>query len=262
MWQTNLVTRKKFSAVIVLAAIICSSFHRGNVDIQRKRLTTLSSDTIILPETYTKRKFMTSNAGSDYDASTLPGNIVKYDSSSSTYEIETMIAVIKGNKQAVATKTDNGTIFSGTIPSSSNLNGSPMINGITMEKNQVMDLEIKDDASYAVPDGQIDTAAIRSVIQSIPLATRKSMFYITSATVSILSYKVHAAETALSKLSSKIEKLTKPDTSKKGLSIKSNSKSKAPSSPFSSSESKTVTDKVISVQLTPVNDFLTAPGKK
>ena len=253
---------KKLSVVVVLAAIICSSFHRGNVDIQRKRLTMLSSDTIILPETYTKRKFMPDIAVANYDAAAIPGNIVKYDSTSSTYEIETMTAIIKGNKPAVVTKTDNGTIFSGTIPSSSNLNGSPMINGITMEKNQVMDLEIKDDATYAVPDGQIDTASIRSVIQSIPLTTRKSMFYITSATVSILSYKVHAAETALSKLSSKIEKLTKQDTAKKGLSIQSKSKSKVPSSPFSSSESKTVTDKVISVQLTPVNDFLKASGKK
>ncbi len=253
---------KKFSIVVLLAAIICSSFNSGNVIIQRKRLTTLSTDTIILPATYTKRKFMTSNAGSDYDAATLPGNIVKYDSSSSSYEIETITAIIKGNKPPVATKTVNGTIFSGTIPSSSNLNGSPMINGITFEKKQVMDLEIKDDASYSVPDGQIDTASIRSATQAIPSAMRKNMFYITSATVSIISYKVRAAETALSKLSSKIEKLTKQDTAKKGLSISSKSKSKPPPSLFSSSESKTVTDKVISVQLTPVNDFLKVVGKK
>lgn len=253
---------KKLSIVVVLAAIICSSFNGGNVIKQRKHITMLSTDTIILPEAYTKRKFMTSNAGSDFDAATLPGNIVKYDSSSSTYEIETMTAVIKGNKPPIATKTDNGMIFSGTIPSSSNLNGSPMINGITIEKNQVMDLEIKDDATYSVPDGQIDTASIRSATQAIPAATRKNMFYITSATVSVISYKVHTVESAVSKLSSKIEKLTKPDTARKGVSIESKSKSKPPPLPFSSSESKTVTDKVISVQLTPVNDFLKAVGKK
>jgi hypothetical protein len=253
---------KKFSVVILFAAIICSSFNSGKVVIQRKLLTTLSADTIILPATYTTRKFMTGNGGSDYDAAALPGNIVKYDSSSSTYEIETMMAMIRGNKPVIIQKTDNGTIFSGTIPSSSNLNGSPMINGITMEKNQVMYLEIKDDATYLVPEGQIDTAAIRSATRAIPATARKNMFYITSATVSIISYKVHAAETAISKLSGKIEKLTKPDTTKKGVSIKSNSKSKAPSLPFSSSESKTVTDRVISVQLTPVNDFLKATGKK
>ncbi|HZX57880.1 MAG TPA: hypothetical protein VFE54_04120 [Mucilaginibacter sp.] len=253
---------KRLSVAIVLTAVICSSFHSSSVIIQQTTVTTLSTDTIILPATYTTRKFITSISGSDYDAATLPGNIVKYDSSSSIYEIETMTAIIKGNKPAIATKLDNGTIFSGTIPSSSNLNGSPMINGITMEKNQAMDLEIKDDATYSVPDGQIDTAAIRSATQAVPVVERKNMFYITSATVSIISYKVHAGETALSKLSSKIERLTKQDTVKKGISIQSKSKSKPPSLPFSSSESKTVTDKVISVQLTPVNDFLKAAGKK
>ena len=245
-----------------LAGTMFCSFHSGNIVIQHKAVKIRRTDTILLPETYTTRKFMSGITASGYDGTAIPGNIVKYDSASNAYELETMMAIIKGNKPAVAQKPGQDIIFSGTIPSDSRFNGSSFIDGIKAEKNQVIDLEIKDDMTYAVPDGQIDTAAIRSAINAIPAITRKNMFYIASATVTIITYKIHAAETSISKISSKIEKLTKPDTAKKGVSIKSNSKSKPPASPFSSSESKALTDKVISVQLIPVDNFAPAAVKK
>ena len=246
---------KKLYVAGILAAGICCSFHRGSLETPSKTETIISTDTVALPEAYTKRKFLSGDAGLNYEATAIPGNIVKYDSASSNYEFETMTAIIKGNKPAMMQKPDNATIFSGTIPSSSSLNGSYLINGLKAEKGQVIDLEIKDDAIYSVADGQIDTAAIRSATKSIPADTRKNLFYITSATVSIITYKIHAAETAVSKANTKIDKLSKQDTVKKGVFVKSNSKGSAP---FSSSESKAITDKIISIQVTPVNDFFNA----
>jgi hypothetical protein len=250
---------RKICVAGILAACICCAFNSENVTTRNKPAISMSTDTITLPEAYTKRKFMTGDAATSYDAIAIPGNIVKYDSVNSTYEFETMTAIIKGNKAAV-TQPNNSTIFSGSIPASSSLNGSYLINGLKAEKGQVIDIEIRDDATYSVPEGQIDTTAIRSATKSIPADSRKNLFYITSVTVSIINYKIRAEESTISKLNGKIDKLSKPDTAKKGVSLKSNTKSRP--APFSSSESKTMTDKVMSVQLIPVNNFFNTTAIK
>jgi hypothetical protein len=252
---------KKLLLITSLAGIIFCSFHVDTTKTKRRVVNIRLNDTILLPEIYTTRKFISNNAGLDYDGAAIPGNIVKYDSASATYEIETMTAIIKGNKPAIAQKPSTGVIFSGTIPSDSKFNGSLMIDGIKADKGQVIDLEIKDDMIYVVPEGQIDTATIRSVIKDIPANARKSMFYISSATVSKINYKVHDAETAIDRLSKKADKLTKPDTAKKGISVQAKSSNKP--APFKSigTDTRTITDKVISVQLIPLDNF-SAQAKK
>ena len=181
---------KKLLLPAVLTAIILCAFHSSNRHMHAKPICRMASDTT-LPDSYKNRKFLGYDGGIDFDPATLPGNIAKYDSTLSGYGVVTLKPMVKGDKPAVAQKPANGVIFSGKMTSASTFNGSYLINGIKVEKNQEMDIEIRDDAVYSVPDGQVDTAAIRAAIQSIPANERNKYFYITSATVSIITYKVH-----------------------------------------------------------------------
>ena len=252
---------KKLLLPAALTAIIFCSFYSGYHHQYAMRVAHMSTDTT-LPDSYKNRKFLGYDGGVDYDAASIPGNIVKYDSASMGYAIVTMKAIIKGGKPAVAQKLTNAVIFSGKMTSASSFNGSNLINGIKVEKNQEMYMEIRDDAVYSVPDGQVDTTGIKAATQSLSVGERKKFFYITSATVSIITYKVNDKPDARME---KVGKLSKgiPDTAKKGAYYKIK-ESKTPA-PYSSSgaNSKTLTDKTISIQITPVNDFFNSvPVKK
>jgi hypothetical protein len=214
-----------------------------------------------LPDAYKNRKFIAYDGGMDYDAASIPGNIAKYDSASMGYAIVTMKAIIKGGKPAVAQK-PNTVIFSGMMNSTSTFNGSNLINGIKVEKNQEMDMEIRDDAIYSVPDGQVDTAGVRAAIQSLSAGDRKKFFYITSATVSIITYNVHDKPDAKME---KVDKLSKgiPDTAKKGAYYKIKQSKTPPPYSSSGANNKTLTDKTISIVAVPVGDLAAAaPAKK
>jgi hypothetical protein len=252
---------KKLYLLAVLAAVLCYSFHSNDHKPYTTAVTSWSADTTDLPDAYKNRKFISSAAGIE-DAASIPGNIAQYDSSSSAYEITTLRALIKGNKPAVMQKPANGVIFSGKVTSDTKFNGSYLISGLKIEKNQEMDLNIRDDAMYSVPDGQADTASIKAATKSLSPNERKKLFYITSATVSIITYNIHDKANATM---DKLDKLSKgkPDTAKKGAYYKIK-ESKTPA-PYSSSgaNTKMLTDKTISIVAVPVDDMTrVTPVKK
>ncbi len=250
---------KRLFPIAVLAAIIFCSFHSGYHQPNAIPMAHMVSDTT-LPDAYKNRKFIAYDGGVDYDPASMPGNVVKYDSASMGYAIVTMKAIVKGGKPAVAQR-PNTVIFSGKMNSTSTFNGSYLINGIKVEKNQEMDIEIRDDAVYSVPDGQVDTAGVWAAIQSLSAGDRKKFFYITSATVSIITYKIYdKPDTRMEK----VDKLSKgiPDTAKKGAYYKiKESKTQSPYS-SSGSNSKMLMDKTISIVAVPVDDLAAAPAKK
>jgi hypothetical protein len=252
---------KKIAFFAVFTVIIFSSFYNG----YHQRYTTsalrMSSDTT-LPDSYKNRKFLSDMAGLDFDPATAPGNIVKYDSASSGYEFLTLKAIIKGGKPAIAQKLADAVIFSGKVTSTSSFNGSYLINGISVKKSEEMDINLRDDAVYSVPDGQVDTATIRDAVKSLSASELINLFYITSATVTIINYNIHPKPNVTMQ---KVDKLSKgkPDTVKNGTYYKIK-ESKTPP-PYSSSGSnvKMFTDKTISIIAIPVADLLaTAPVKK
>jgi hypothetical protein len=255
------VMRRLFP-IAVLTAIIFCSFHSGYYQPYVAMPAILMASDTTLPDSYKNRKFLGYDGGQDYDAALIPGNVVKYDSSSSGYEIMTLKGIVKGNKPALVQKPANAVIFSGNMTSTSSFNGSYLINGIKVEQNQEMNIEIRDDAIYSVPDGQVDTAGVRAAIQSLSANERKKFFYVISATVSIITYNIHDKSNATM---DKLEKLSKgkPDTTKKGINYKIK-QSKTPA-PYSSagSNSKMLTDKTISIVAVPVDDLAAvAPIKK
>ena len=252
--------------ILILFGSFSMSKTRSEMSISRR-----AADSIDLPESYKSRHFLSNDGGMTYDAAAIPGNIVKYDAASSAYDIMTMKAIIKGNKPAIVQTPPTAVIYQGQVTSTSSFNGSYVINGLKAENGQVIDLEIRDDAVYSVPPGQIDTATVRKAAASIAPAERKNYYYVTDATVTILSYKFHAVENMVDKVSKKADQVNKKlddlshnDTAKSGvyLKMKKQPKTKTPQSPYSASNTKMLTDKALSVQLVPVNDLMDATSKK
>jgi hypothetical protein len=172
--------------------------------------------------------------------------------------------MIKGHQTAVAQPVANGLIYKGEVASSSDINGSDLIADLKAGKGQVLDMEIYDVSIYSVPDGQIDTAAVKKALQSASADDRKNLFYITSATVSLINYKIHPEESVTDKLNGKADKakkklddLSKNDTAKNGVyvKLKKQPKTKSPGQ-YDSSATKVLRERALSIQITPVDDLL------
>ncbi|MBS1532156.1 MAG: hypothetical protein JSU01_17775 [Bacteroidetes bacterium] len=256
----------KLYPMVVLAAVTCCSFSSTHV----KTRHLVNSDTINLPESYRNRHFINDAQVLSQDPASIPGNIVRYDPATSGYEFATLTAIIKGNKTAVAQPIANGLIYKGEISSSSDINGSDQIANLKAEKGQVLDMEIDDYESYAVPDGQIDTGAIRNAVQSVSADDRKKLFYITSAMVTLINYKIRPEDNIVDKVrqkadkvNKKLDELSKNDTAKKGvyLQLKKQPKTKSPAE-LSSSATKLLREKTLSIQIVPVDDIIQAAAKK
>jgi hypothetical protein len=257
----KLITMKKLlilAIAIGTGAILFCSFRSGNIKSPGKN--TKMFDTLILPDSYKNRKFL-NDPDATSDPASIPGNLLRYTASAPDGgEIATLKAIIKGDKPAAEQKLTGAAVYKGQVLPESSLNGSSLINGLKAEKGQVIDMEIRDDATYAVPDGQIDTAAIKKALQSVSAGDRNNLFYITSATLSIITYKVHAAPTIMDKVDK--VKAVKLDTAKNGIYYKVKpSKNPAPYS-SGASDTKSFTEKTLSVQVIPVNDIMGSASAK
>jgi len=254
---------KTLYSAAALTIVLLGSFSFIKAHKQVPGRTHLLSDTTALPDSYTKRHFLAVDGG--MDASSIPGNIVKYDPSTQLYGIITMTGLVKGHATAAMQKPDNGLIYQGQITSTDGFNGSNVINGLKAADGQVIDIQISDDIIYSVPPGMTDTTTIKSTAKSLTPADRKNYYYITAVTVTTLSYKIHPAETVVDKVnkkaakaSKKLDELAHNDTAKNGVYLKATppkSNAKMPGS-YSAGNTKMLTDKTISIQLTSVDDFI------
>jgi len=223
------------------------------------------ADTTGLPESYTSRHFLGYDGGGSFDVASIPGNIVKYDAASATYEIMTMKAIVKGNALPAMQKPDNGVVYQGQVTSTSSFNGSYVLNGLKAENGQVIDMEIRDDAVYTLQPGRIDTATVRTAAQTIAADERRKYYYVTAATLTVLNYKFHAVDNVADKvakkagkMSKKVDDLGKNDTAKNGAYLKVKQPKPNVKTPalFSASDTKVLTDKTLSVQVIPIDDLL------
>jgi len=254
---------KKLYPAAALAILLLGSFSiiktPGMVRVIRK-----ATDTIDLPASYKTRHFLADVAVATANPASMPGNIARYSAAMSGYDVATLKALVKGNKPAVQNIT-NSLVWQGQITPESSLNGSSLILELKAETGQVIDMEITDNVTYSVPDGQIDTAAVKSALKSVSAEERKDLFYIISATATTLNYKIHAVETIVDKANKKAAKVNKKmdglahnDTAKNGVYAKvtpPKSNSKMPGS-YSSGNTKMLTDKAISFQLIPVDELI------
>ncbi|HVV54249.1 MAG TPA: hypothetical protein VHC47_02925 [Mucilaginibacter sp.] len=145
-----------------------------------------------LPKSYKDRKFLNNASDLAYDLFMIPGNIVKYNPKDTTYEFKTLRAIIKGNKLPVATAINDGMLYSAKINSNTSFNGSYLIGGLSVNKDEIMELNIQDAAKSSVPDSLIDVDAIKRIAESLPEDQRKNYFYIKSVTLTLIDNRKYS----------------------------------------------------------------------
>ncbi|WP_295674497.1 hypothetical protein [uncultured Mucilaginibacter sp.] len=139
-----------------------------------------------LPRSYKSRKFMNDVSNISYDLFMIPGNIVSYNPKDSSYTMRTLKAITKNNKPPVVTPISDGLIYSAKINSNTSFNGSYLIGGINVARDEILELNIQDVAISSVPDSLIDIEAIKSAIANIPEEDKKYLYYVKSVTLTTL----------------------------------------------------------------------------
>lgn len=139
-----------------------------------------------LPRSYKQRKFINNVSEISYDLFMIPGNIVKFNPKDTSYEFKTLKAIIKGNKPPLATTINDGMLYSAKINYNTSFNGSYLIGGLNVAKNEIMELNIQDAAKAMVPDSLIDVDVIKQVAQTLPAEERKNYYYIKSVTLTLI----------------------------------------------------------------------------
>jgi hypothetical protein len=238
--------KKLFPLALLIAAVCCSFCIDNTISIKTKSVTAkinlMPSDTPgALPRSYKIRKFLPDVAGIPGDYSNIPGNIVSYNPKDSTYQFRTIKGIIKGNKSAVSSVINDGSIYNGLITSKTSFNGSYLIGGLSVGPNEVMELSIRDEVIYSVPDSLIDIDAIRSAAKDMPADDRKNSYYIKAATLTTITSKKYS--------------LTKFNPNANAFYITLNGK-------VYSTNEKAKADRAISVWLVPIQRLFEAPGNK
>lgn len=139
-----------------------------------------------LPRSYKKRDFMNTVSDASYDIFTIPGNIVKYNPKDSSFELKTLKAVIKGNKPPLATAVNDGILYSAKINSNCSFNGTYLIGGLNVSKDQILELNIQDAVKSMVPDSLIDVEVIKRIADQIPPDDRKNYFYVKGVILTLI----------------------------------------------------------------------------
>ena len=136
-----------------------------------------------LPRSYKARKFLNDISGFSYDLFMIPGNIVSYNSKDSSYSFRTLKAITKNHKPPVVAAINDGNVYSAKINSNTSFNGSYLIGGINVGRDEIVELNIQDVAISSVPDSLIDNDAIEAAIAKIPEDDKKNLYFIKSVTL-------------------------------------------------------------------------------
>lgn len=133
-----------------------------------------------LPKSYTGRKIIKNTAALSYDIFYLPGNIVRFDEADSNYVLVTLKAMLKNSVNPTAESLDNEILYSNKIDDRASFNASALIAGLSVEKNQLLELVIQDVAKSVAPDNLIDEEKIRENLMKIDSERRKDYYFIKS----------------------------------------------------------------------------------
>jgi hypothetical protein len=222
------------TVVVTVVCVFCS-FNTGTresvsrVNGIKFRIADTTED---LPRQYKQRKFLNDISSMTEKFMLIPGNIVKFNPLDTAYEFKTLHGIIKGNRLPVSTVVNDGTIYSSLITSQTSFNGSYLIGGFRAEKDEVMDITIRDEAISVVPDSLVDIDAIKSAVAALSAEDRKGMFYVKAATISVIESKKY--------------KLTKFDITKNAFYITRNGKTYG-------NQEKAKAEKVVSMFLVPLD---------
>lgn len=187
---------KKLYPLAILITVVCCSFY-GNSPIKLRTgaahliLKNILVDTpASLPRSYAARKFMNDLATNiSTDISDIPGNIVSYNAKDTSYSFRTAKGITKDGKPAVGRTINDGLIYSAIVTPQTSFNGSYLIGGFAAGINEIMEISIRDEAVYSVPDSLIDFDAIRNATKNMSADERKNLYYVKAATLTSINAK-------------------------------------------------------------------------
>ncbi|HWD89483.1 MAG TPA: hypothetical protein VG367_15230 [Mucilaginibacter sp.] len=139
-----------------------------------------------LPRSYKQRKFLNDASSITSDLFMIPGNIVTYNPKDSSYQFRTLKAITRNNKPPIVTSISDGQVYSAKINSTTSFNGTYLIGGLTVSRDQIMELNINDVAISTVPDSLVDVDAIKSAISGMTDDDKKNLYYIKAATLTTI----------------------------------------------------------------------------
>lgn len=226
---------KRLFLITALGVCIFCAFHIDNTSFRRSGFTgrsVITDTTKDLPRLYKQRKFLNDVASISYDLFTIPGNIVTFHPKDTSYEFRTTHGIIKGNKLPVTNALTDGVLYYGLITPKTSFNGSYLINNLRAEKDEVMEITIKDEAVSIVPDSLVDVDAVKSAIKGIPAEELKNLFYVKAATLTSIEDRKYT--------------LAKFDNTKNAFYVTWNGKTYG-------SNGKAMTDRVVSMFLIPLD---------
>lgn len=144
-----------------------------------------------LPKSYTNRTFFKNLGASTYNLASVPGYIVKLDTSTGIYERKSMKPIIKNNKVPISEAISDGILYSNKINRNAGFNASAIIGGLKVEYKQMMELIIQDAIISYVPDSLVDCALIKQIVEKqIPASQRKFYYYVKNSTLTIIANRV------------------------------------------------------------------------
>jgi hypothetical protein len=140
-----------------------------------------------LPKSYKQRRFLNDVSSISYDLFMIPGNIITFHPKDTTYEFRTPRAITKGNKPPVVTSIGgDGALYSAKINSNTSFNGSYLIGGLNVNRDEIMEISIQDVAISTVPDSLVDVDAIKATIAGLSDDEKKDLYYIKAATLTYI----------------------------------------------------------------------------
>jgi len=221
---------------IGIAVCIFCSFRIDRTNFRKtgfKRGPVITDTTEDLPRSYKQRRFLNDVLGVSTDLLLIPGNIVVFHPKDTSYEFRTVRPIIRGNRLPVSTAVGyDGVLYSGLITANTSFNGSYLIGNLRVEKDEVMEIAIKDEVISTVPDSLVDVDAVKSVIKDIPAADLHNYFYVKATTLSSIENRKYA--------------LAKFDNTKNAFYVSWNGKTYR-------SQSKAMTERVVSMFLVPLD---------
>jgi len=142
-----------------------------------------------LPKYYTKRKIFQGLAGLSYDLVYIPGNIVKFDETDSSYTIVTLDPVLLDSLAPSIKSLDNAIVYSSKINNTANFNATALIGSASVGAKEIMEIVIQDVTTSIVPKNYVDKDAIKALISTLPAADLKKYFFVKTATLTLINNK-------------------------------------------------------------------------
>lgn len=140
---------------------------------------------------YANRPFF-NGVSSKYFINQIPGHIFK-DNHDGTYKKISLKRFVKQNEEPKIKYVDK-TYYSDRVTKQKQLNMSAKILGVSIDKESIIELVLKDEQAAYLEDTTINDALIKSLINTIDPNTLKDYYFVQGATISSVTHRIYTKQ--------------------------------------------------------------------